>query len=71
MTYLIKISIFTLYMGAVYFTIDYMIDLLKIYLAGIAVTPLLCQFGVLTGLNIYISIVVTGYLFKQTISFWK
>lgn len=71
MDYLIKVLIFTFYMSAVYFAIDFMISFLSNYLSGIPFTGLLCQFGVITGLNIYLSIVITGYLFNRTLSFWK
>lgn len=71
MDYLIKIAIFGLYMTGVYFAVDYMINLLKFYFSDIVFVPLLCQFGVLTGLNIFLAIVITGFLFRQTLSFWK
>jgi hypothetical protein len=71
MDYLIKVVIFGVYMSAVYWTISFMITFIKGYLVNIPFTPLLCQFGVLTGLNIYLSIVISGYLFNRTLSFWK
>lgn len=71
MDYLVKIAIFTFYMSGVYFTIDYMINLLKTYFSDIVFLPIMCQFGVLTGLNIFLSIVITGFLFRQTLTFWK
>lgn len=71
MDYLIKIVIFTTYMSSVYFSVQFMIDFLKGYLSAIPFTALLCQFGVFTGLNIYLSIVISGYLFNRTLSFWK
>jgi predicted outer membrane lipoprotein len=71
MDYLVKVVIFSVYMTSVYFAIDYMINLLKFYFSDIIFLPLLCQFGVLSGLNIFLAIVITGFLFKQTLSFWK
>lgn len=71
MDYLIKIGIFGFFMTATYTAITYMINFLQGYLVNIPFTPLLCQFGVITGINIYITITITGYLFNRTLSFWK
>lgn len=71
MDYLIKIAIFGIFMTAVYQAIDLMLSIFQPYLQDIPFTPLLCQFGVITGLNIYISMTITGYLFNRVISFWK
>jgi len=71
MDYLIKVVIFTTYMTSVYFAVEFMIDFIKKYLADIPFTPLLCQFGIFAGLNIYLSIIISGYLFNRTLSFWK
>lgn len=71
MDYLIKVGIFGFFMTAVYMSISYMLDFLKGYLINIPFTSLLCQFGVLTGLNIFVSITITGYLFNRVLSFWK
>jgi hypothetical protein len=71
MDYLIKVVIFGVYMSAVFFTVQYMITFLKGYLSDIPFTSLLCQFGIFTGINIFLSIVITGFLFNKTISFWK
>lgn len=71
MDYLIKVFIFTFFMAGTYTAINYMLSFITGYLSSIPFTPLLCQFGVITGLNIYISITITGYLFNRVISFWK
>lgn len=71
MDYLIKAVIFTTYMTSVYYSIQFMIDFIKGYLSSIPFTPLFCQFGVFTGLNIFLSITISGYLFNRTLSFWK
>lgn len=71
MDYLIKLLIFGFFMSAVYTSISYMLNFLRDYLINIPFTSLLCQFGIFTGLNIYVSITITGYLFNRVLSFWK
>lgn len=73
MDYLVKILLFSAYMSAVYLTIDLMLNTLKSFIVdfSVNVTAMMCQFGVFTGLNYFISIVVAGFLFKKTLNFWR
>jgi hypothetical protein len=73
MDYLIKAVIFTAYMSSVYFTVDFMINTLKSFIVDFSVniSAMMCQFGVFTGLNLYIAIIIAGFLFKKTLAFWR
>ena len=71
MIYVVKALIFTVFLGLVYFISDYFIDILKIQIANIPFSPLFCQFGIWSGLKIFMSILVTSFAFKQVLSFLK
>lgn len=73
MDYLIKVVIFTAYMSSVYYVVEFMLNTLKNYIVVFSVntTAMMCQFGIFTGLNLYVSIVVAGFLFKKTLAFWR
>jgi len=71
MNYLVKIFIFGFYFSAIAFMLDGMMNVVKGYIAKIPLSGVLCQFGILTGLSLYFSIVVSAYLLKKSIDFWK
>ena len=71
MDYVVKLFIFIPFVTVVYFVIDFFIDLIKPYIASFPISGVLCQFGVVTGLNIFISVLVTGFFMKQILSFWR
>jgi len=69
--YIVKLAIFVPFITVVYFIINYFINYIKPYIASFPISGVLCQFGIITGLNLFISILVTGFLVKQILSFWK
>ncbi|CAA6804596.1 MAG: Unknown protein [uncultured Campylobacterales bacterium] len=82
--YLVKISIRTFFLGGTYFVVQYLLDILNNYYTtlvqssdgsdGVMVSnslSLVCQFGLLNALNVFLSIIVSSYLTKQVLSFWK
>jgi len=69
--YVVKLFIFVPFVTIVYFVIDYFISYLKPYIGSFPISGVLCQFGIITGLNLFVSILVTGFLIKQILSFWK
>lgn len=71
MDYLVKVFIFLFYFGAIAFMIDGMMNVVKGYIVNIPMSGVLCQFGIFTGLSLYFSIVVSAYLLKKSIDFWK
>jgi len=71
MTYIVKGLIFTVFLSLVYFVSDYFLDILKVQMANIPFSPLFCQFGIWSGLKIFMSILVTSFAFKQVLGFLK
>jgi len=71
MDYIVKIFIFGFYFSAIAFMLDSIMKLVSNYIANIPLSGWLCQFGILTGLSLYFSIVVSAYLMKKSIDFWK
>ena len=71
MDYLVKFIIFALFVSVLYFVIDLFISFLTPYLQALYITPLLCQFGLFTALNIFISILVAGWFIRHVLNFWK
>ena len=71
MDYLVKIFIFAIYFSSIAFMIDSMMNIVKDYIEKIPLSAIMCQFGILTGLSLYFSIVVSAYLMKKSIDFWK
>ena len=67
MDYLVKFFIFAIY----FFSIAFMMNVVKDYIEKIPLSAIMCQFGILTGLSLYFSIVVSAYLMKKSIDFWK
>ena len=71
MDYLIKVVLFAIFLAAVYAVIDIFMNFLRPFLETIPITPFLCKFGFFTGLNLFLSIVISGFAIKQILSFWK
>ena len=71
MDYLIKVVLFAIFIAAVYTVIDLFMNFLKPFLQTISVTPILCKLGFFTGLNLYLSIIISGFAVRQILSFWK
>jgi TRAP-type C4-dicarboxylate transport system permease small subunit len=71
MTYLIKILIFAFFLTIVYFSIDYMLDLVRSSFVDSDITTIMCIFGIFDALNVYFSILATGFLYRQILNFWK
>lgn len=71
MDYIVKIGIFTFYMTGSYYIVDYFLLKISLLFVDFPITPLLCHLGIITGLNIFLSFVVTGFLFNKSIEFWR
>jgi len=71
MDYVVKVAIFTVYMSSMSFILTSLVDKLRGYIELIPYSNWLCQFGILTGLSLYVSIVVSFFLAKKSIDFWK
>jgi len=71
MDYFIKIGIFSLYMGALSFITSALVDKLSFYIDAIPYGNWLCQFGIFTGLSLYLSTVVSFFLARKSIDFWR
>jgi len=71
MDYLVKIVLFAVFIVVLYSVIDMFMNFFKPFLQTIPVTPYLCKFGFFTGLNLYLSILISGFSVKQILSFWK
>jgi len=71
MDYLVKLGLIIIFVPMLHFVISKFLGLLTPYLHNISIAPILCQFGIFTGLNLFLSIIVSAFFVKQIISFWK
>ena len=71
MDYLVKVGLFFVFAGAVHFFISKFVDYFTVYLQTLPYSGLLCQFGIYTGLNLFLSIIISAFFVKQIITFWK
>jgi len=70
-----KIIFFAIFIGLANYIIIFMFNFLSTYGAtlpiGAAFVQLAAYFGVLSGLALYINIIVTGYLIKLAMKYWS
>jgi len=71
MDYLIKIGLLIPFVTVLYFVADYFLNRLHNYIDLGSATAVMCQFGILEGFNIFLSIVVGGFLVNHLIDFAK
>jgi len=71
MDYLIKVGLFTFFVFAIGYFTDKILSIFQTYIAMLPLTSIMCQFGVFQGLNLFMSIIVSSFVVKQIISFWK
>ncbi len=71
MDYIVKIGLFGFFVVAISYFIDIFIQYFSSYLNTLPFSGILCQFGVYTGLNLFLSIIVSAFFVKQLITFWK
>jgi len=71
MDYLIKAALFIPFMAVVYFFVDFFLNKISINSIPSLFQPLICQFGILDGLSVMMTIIVSSFVAKQAISFAK
>jgi len=71
MNYLIKVAFFGVYMASMAMIMETLVSKLRDYIDTFPFSNWLCQFGIFTGLSLYVSIVVSYSLAKKSIDFWK
>lgn len=71
MDYVIKAVLFVPFMAVVYFFIDFFLQKISVSAIPSLFVPILCQFGILDGLSVLMTIVVSSFAAKQAISFAK
>ena len=71
MDYLVKVIIFVPFLGLVYLVIDYFKTFLTAAMASVPYTSYLCQFGIMDGLSIYFTLIVSAFSAKQILNFIK
>jgi hypothetical protein len=71
MDYLVKVGLFAFFVVAIHYFISKFLLYFSSYLHTLPFSGILCQFGIYTGLNLFLSIVVSAFFVKQIISFWK
>ncbi|UCN00055.1 hypothetical protein LCX93_11065 [Sulfurimonas sp. SWIR-19] len=71
MDYLVKVALIIPFGIALHFVIDKFMTYFSSYLHTLPMTSILCQFGIFTGLNLFLSIVISAFFAKQILSFWK
>ena len=70
----IKVALFAVFMTLLYFVGDYFINLLRSYIpsggvVGGNILPLACQLGILTGVNIFLSMALSAFVIKSVLSY--
>jgi len=71
MDYLVKAIIFMPFLGIVYLFIDYFKSILYNSINSFVNISILCQFGVLDGLSVFFTIIVSAFIGKQVLNFLK
>lgn len=71
MDYLIKAALFVPFMAVIYIFVDFFMSKISIDVLPSSFLPILCQFGILDGLSIFFTILVSSFVAKQAISFAK
>lgn len=71
MDYALKALVFVPFMALVYLVVDFFLQKVSINAIPALFQPILCQFGILDGLSIFMTIIVTGFLARQALSFAK
>ena len=64
-----KMLLFTFFIGIVSYSITYMRDLVAPYISSNELLSVASYFGILDGLSLYITILVSGFGVKQIIAF--
>lgn len=71
MDYIVKAVIFGVFLSLVYFVIDYFLDIIKVSIQSLTILPLMCQFGIITAMSVFLSILASAFAFKQILNFLK
>ena len=66
-----KAAIFAINLAMIYKTIDIFIQYFSQYLSDIPITPFLCKLGFFSGLNVYLSMLLSGYVVKKIVNYWQ
>jgi hypothetical protein len=64
-----KMMIFSLFISLITFVIDFIIGLVAPYIANNGLFVIAAQFGVLQGISLYITIILSGFGAKQVLAF--
>jgi hypothetical protein len=64
-----KMMIFTLFVSLITFVIDFIIGLVAPYISNNGLFVIAAQFGVLQGISLYITIILSGFGAKQVLAF--
>ncbi len=64
-----KMLFFTIFVSVITFALSFLKDLVSPYLVSNNIFAIAGYFGVLDGLNVYITIVVSGFGVKQVLAF--
>jgi hypothetical protein len=71
MDYIIKAAMFLPFMAVVYFFTDYFLSKISVNNIPALFHPIICQFGILDGLSIFLTIIISAFVAKQALSFAK
>jgi len=71
MDYLVKFALFGIWIGLLYFFVDSAKDALLGYFNNISFVPLLDKLGIIDGINLFLSVLISCFISKQIIDFWK
>jgi len=64
-----KMGFFTIFLAVVYHVINYFIASFKLYIFGGSVFSVACQLGAIRAIQIYFSIILSGWGAKQVLAF--
>jgi hypothetical protein len=66
-----KMMFFTFFALAIHRAIGYLLTLLNQYLTEFTILNMLCYFGVIAAIQLFLSIVISGFAVKQLIAFMR
>jgi len=71
MDYIVKFFLFAVWVGLLYYFVSSVKDALLGYFNNISFVPLLDKLGIIDGVNLFLSVLISCFIAKQILDFWK
>lgn len=67
--FVMKMMIFAIFTGLITFALNFMLDMVRPYLVGNSLFPLVAYFGIFQAISLYLTIIIAGFGAKQVLAF--